>query len=117
VWADVFVKHAAPPPGRTLEQAASDTWERAGADALVVSGEGTGRAPDLASVARIRETVADAPIVVGSGATPENLAELAEIADHIIVGTALEQGGRPGGPLDPARVERFAAAAARAGLL
>ncbi|NIW74677.1 MAG: phosphorybosylanthranilate isomerase, partial [Gemmatimonadetes bacterium] len=43
VLADVMVKHATPPPGLTIEQAAADLWERSGADGIVVSGTGTGR--------------------------------------------------------------------------
>lgn len=116
VWADIFVKHASPPPGLTLEQSAVDTWERGGAHALIVSGTGTGHAPDLERFARIRSAVPEAPLVVGSGATPDNLGRLAEVADHVVVGTSLEEGGRPGNRLDPARIEAFLSAATRAGL-
>lgn len=116
VWADVFVKHASPPPGLSLEQSAVDTWERGGAHALIVSGTGTGHAPDLERFDRIRSAVPAAPLVVGSGASAENLGRLAEVADHIVVGTSLEEGGRPGAPLEPARIEAFLAAAHRAGL-
>lgn len=116
VWADIFVKHASPPPGLSLEQSAIDTWERGGAHALIVSGAGTGHAPDLERFERIRATVPDAPLVVGSGASPDNLGRLAEVADHVVVGTSLEEGGKPGAPLDPARIEAFLAVARRAGL-
>lgn len=117
VWADVFVKHAAPPPGATLEQVAVDTWERAGAHALVISGTGTGHAPDLERFHRLAEAVPDAPLVVGSGASVDNLSALAKAADHIIVGTTLEVDGRPGAPLDQERVAGFVSAAEAAGLL
>jgi len=116
VWADVLVKHANPPPGLTLEQAAADTWHRGGADALIVSGSGTGHAPDLDAVARVRQAVPDAPLVVGSGATAENLGALWEHANHVIVGTALERDGRPGAALDADRIGTFTAAAAALGL-
>lgn len=116
VWADVFVKHASPPPGLTLEQSAVDTWERGGAHALIVSGTGTGHAPDLERFERIRSVVPEAPLVVGSGASPDNLGQLAEVADHIVVGTSLEEGGRPGAPLDPSRIEAFLSVARRVGL-
>jgi uncharacterized protein len=116
VWADVFVKHATPPAGLTLEQAALDTWERGGADALVVSGPETGRAPDLERFARIRAVVPSAPLVAGSGADAANLGALMAHADHIVVGTALERDGRPGAALDPERIQGFITAAAEAGL-
>lgn len=117
VLADVFVKHAAAPPGLTLAQAARDTWERGGATALVVSGSGTGHATDPAHARLVREAVPDAPLVVGSGATPQTLAALSEVADAVIVGTALEVDDRPGAPLDPDRVSRVAHAARAAGLI
>lgn len=117
IWADVMVKHATPPPGLTLEQSADDTWHRGGADALIVSGTGTGHAPDTEAVRRIRAAVPDAPVVIGSGATPDNIAELAEVADHIIVGTSLEVDGLPGAELDGGRIEAFMAAAGAAGLV
>jgi hypothetical protein len=110
VLADVFVKHAVPPPGLTLEQAALDTWERAGATALVVSGSGTGVAVNLEDLRRVRAAVPDAPLVVGSGATPETLAAIAPLAGSVIVGTALKLGG-VASPVDPARARRFVEAA------
>lgn len=116
IWADVFVKHAVPPTGLTLEQSALDTWERGGADALVVSGTGTGHAPDFERFSRLKQAVPDAPLAVGSGTTPENVAELAELADHLIVGTTLEENGEPGAVLDGKRIRRFLEAAADAGI-
>lgn len=116
VWADVFVKHATPPPGATLEQSALDTWERGGADALVLSGTGTGHAPDLDRFGRIAGAVPDAPLVVGSGVDPDNVARFADVARHVVVGTCLERDGVPGAPLDDRRVERFMTAASAAGL-
>lgn len=116
LWADVFVKHATPPPGTNLEHAALDTWERGGADALVVSGALTGRPADVEELERVAAAVPDAPLVVGSGATGEALDRLSHLADHIIVGTALEHAGRPGAPLDDSRVASFVEAARAAGL-
>lgn len=116
VLADVLVKHAVPPPGLDMEQAALDTWERGGASALVVSGTGTGREIDLDDARRVRRAVPAAPLVIGSGATPENLERLAELADSVIVGTAMKVGADPTAPLDPDRVHRVAEAARSAGL-
>lgn len=117
IWADVLVKHAVPPPGLTLEQAADDTWHRGGADALIVSGTGTGHAPDLSRFETIREIVPDAPLVAGSGADPSNLVAFAARCDHVIVGTYLEKDGIPGASLDPGRIEAFVETARGVGLL
>lgn len=115
VWADVFVKHATAPAGLTLERAAADNWERGCADALVLSGTATGHAVEIDSFRRIRAAVPSARLVVGSGADPGNLTSLAEVADHVIVGTAIEQGRRPGAALDKGAIEEFLAAAESAG--
>jgi membrane complex biogenesis BtpA family protein len=115
VLADVFVKHAAPPAGLTIEQAAVDTWERGGATALVVSGAGTGAALDLDEAARVKRAVPGAPLLAGSGATPDSLARLAEVVDGVIVGSALKVDGRATGPVDPARADALATAAAALG--
>ncbi len=112
ILADVFVKHAVPPPGLTIDQAARDLAERAGADALVVSGTGTGAAtaPDDLRVVRATTTL---PVLVGSGATEDTIAELLARSDGVIVGSALKEGGVASAPLDPERVRRVAAAAGR----
>ncbi|MDP3984907.1 MAG: BtpA/SgcQ family protein [Acidimicrobiia bacterium] len=115
VLADVFVKHASPPFGLTIEQAGADTWERGGADALIVSGAGTGAEPDLDDARRLRAAVGGAMILVGSGAAADNIARLAEVADGAIIGTSLKEDGRVTGPVDPRRAAATVAAAARVG--
>jgi predicted TIM-barrel enzyme len=49
-------------------------------------------------------------LLVGSGATPETIAELLSIADGAIVGTSLKHDGDVDAPIDPARVRRLVAA-------
>lgn len=111
ILADVLVKHATPPQGLTLERAARETWERGLADALIVSGAGTGEATAPEALRRVRQAAPEAPLLVGSGVTPETVAALLAIADGVIVGTALEQEARPGAPVDRARVVRLVTAA------
>lgn len=115
ILADVFVKHATPPFGLTIEQAALDTWERGGADALIVSGTGTGAAPDLEEAARLRKAVPDARIFVGSGASAATLGALAEVADGAIVGSSLKANGRIFDQVDPDRARELVRAAALVG--
>lgn len=111
IVADVLVKHAVPPPGLTLERAARDTWERGLADALIISGAGTGEATAVADLERARQAVPGAPLLAGSGATPETVRALLDVADGVIVGTALERDGVPGGPVEVERVRRLVEAA------
>ena len=117
ILADVFVKHATPPPGSEIAQAGADTWERAGADALVVSGSGTGSAPDLDAARELRIAVPGAPILVGSGATAANLVELAKVANGAIVGSSLKVGGMAEGEVDLGSAQEFVAAARKVGWL
>ena len=115
ILADVFVKHATPPFGLTIEQAGRDTWERGGADALIVSGTGTGAAPDLEEASRLRQAVPDATILVGSGASATTLAALAEVADGAIVGSSLKANGRISDHVDPDRARDLVRAASLLG--
>jgi predicted TIM-barrel enzyme len=65
IWADVLVKHAVPLAPLALEDAAEETVQRGLADALIVTGPMTGRAPDPAELSRVRETIADNASVRG----------------------------------------------------
>jgi membrane complex biogenesis BtpA family protein len=111
ILADVMVKHATPPPGLTLEEAASDAWHRGRADGLILTGTATGASVDAEELRRVRDGLPpEAPLWVGSGATPETAPGLLAVADGIIVGSALQAGGRAGGGVESARVEAFMAA-------
>lgn len=114
IWADVHVKHATPLGRETIEQSALDTRERGLADALIVSGVGTGKAPDASRVTAVRNALPRAPIYLGSGVTVENARELLEDADGAIVGTALKRDGRVELPVDVARVRDMRKALDRA---
>jgi membrane complex biogenesis BtpA family protein len=111
IFADVGGKHAVPLAPVDLEQHAHDLAHRGLADGLVVSGQATGAATPLADVKRVRGAVPGVPVLIGSGATPDTVAELLSIADGVIVGTALKRGGDVTAPVDPERVQRLVAAA------
>lgn len=91
IFADVFVKHAAPPPGVSLTDAARDTWERGHADALIVSGSGTGQPTSIEDIRTIKAALPDAPVLIGSGVTLQNAALLLQAGDGAIVGTSLKE--------------------------
>jgi membrane complex biogenesis BtpA family protein len=96
ILADVFVKHATPPPGISLVSAAKDCWHRGLADALIVSGEATGEPTDPEDLIRVREAVPEAPVWIGGGLTAETIPRLLGVADGAIVGSALQRGGLAG---------------------
>ncbi len=113
ILADVQVKHAAPAPGVDLVHAARDCWERGLADVLVVSGTGTGEPTPRTSIERVKTRLAEAPVWVGSGATPDSVRDLLAAADGVIVGSALQAGGAAGGGVQVERARSFVEAARR----
>lgn len=114
VLADVHVKHAVPPPGLGLVEAARDTWERAGANGLILTGTATGAPTSLDDLREVRAALPDAPLFAGSGATPETAAALLDVADGLIVGTWVKRSAAATEPVDPERAAAFVAAARRA---
>lgn len=114
VWADVDVKHSAPLAPRDVGREAEDLVRRGLADAVLVTGEGTGRGCNLGELRRVREAVGEAEVLVASGVTAESVGQLAGLCDGVLVGSALRAGGVAGGPVDAERAASFAAAFRRA---
>jgi len=110
IFADVHVKHAVPLGNWTIEEAARDTVQRGLADALIVSGSGTGLATQLADVQRVRHTGPTTKILVGSGVTAANVRDFLPVADGFIVASSLKLRGRLSNPVDPKRVAALARA-------
>ncbi|HTI53475.1 MAG TPA: BtpA/SgcQ family protein [Verrucomicrobiae bacterium] len=111
ILADVQAKHGMPLAPVPIEQEARDCYARGLADALVVSGVATGEPTPMSDLKRVRGAVPEAPLLVGSGASPETVAELLSVADGVIVGTSLKRDGRLANPVDVERVRRLVAAA------
>jgi hypothetical protein len=111
IAADVHVKHAQPISQPNIALAAEETAYRARADALIVSGDATGRAVALESVKRVAQAVPDRPLWIGSGVTPETVKACLDVADAVIVGSCLKTDGKATSPLDAGRVKSFMAAA------
>lgn len=119
VLADVDVKHAVPlGESRDLGAVTIETVERGRADGVICSGPGTGESIDLGELRSIREAFDDhgieVPLFAGSGVSPATVAEVLEIADGAIVGTALKEDGEVTAPVDVDRVEELVDAADRA---
>ncbi|MFO0643071.1 MAG: BtpA/SgcQ family protein [Polyangiaceae bacterium] len=113
VWADVDVKHSSPlGPQAPIEHETADLVVRALADAVLVTGEGTGHAVDGEKLARVRAAVEASgrkvPVIVASGATIAALPALAAHAHGVVVGSALRANGKAGGPIDPRAAAAFA---------
>jgi membrane complex biogenesis BtpA family protein len=118
IWADVMVKHAIPPPGLEPRHAALDTVERGLADAVIVSGPGTGEEPDIDTARAIRTAVPKGTrVVIGSGANAGNLGRLLELADTVIVGSGIKVDNDASNRVDPVKAAAFIEAAEDTGLL
>jgi len=108
VLADVDVKHSAPLSPRPLTDEVADTIHRGLADAVVVSGAGTGRTTDLDKLKAVKSAADGAvPVLVGSGVTATNAAAYAQHADALIVGTSFKKGGLAANPVEIDRVRKL----------
>lgn len=111
IWADVDVKHSAPLAPRSLHEETRDLVERGLADAVLVTGEGTGRPVDVEKLRLVRASAGSAPVYVASGATKETVADLLALSDGVIVGSDIKELGQAGAPVDEARARAFLVAA------
>jgi membrane complex biogenesis BtpA family protein len=107
IFADVDVKHSVPLGPITIEAEVEDTLVRGLADALVVSGTGTGKATDPGHVELVKRVAGATPVYIGSGADERTLAGYLPHADGFIVGTAFKRDGKASNPVDADRVARF----------
>jgi membrane complex biogenesis BtpA family protein len=111
VWADIDVKHAAPLAARPLGDLAEDAVKRGLATSLIVTGPGTGQPTNPDDLRTVRAAMPHIPLYVGSGATPETLGSLLDIADGAIIGTGAKANADPANPVEVARVRALVAAA------
>lgn len=115
ILADVAVKHSAPVTERPVNETVTELVERGHADGIIASGAGTGRKTERkhleAVVAARDESDPDVPVYVGSGVTAETVADTLDVADGVIVGTGLKEGGETKAPVDEDRVRELVGAA------
>lgn len=110
IWADLRVKHSAPLGAeRPIEEEAKEATGRGLADAVIVTGPGTGMAVDPLYITAARS--GGKPVLIGSGVDEETVAGLLALADGAIVGTATKEGGVTTAPVDPARAAAIVRAA------
>jgi membrane complex biogenesis BtpA family protein len=106
LFCDVDVKHSA----RPIAEEAYDLKNRGLADAVLVTGSGTGRGVAVADLNAVIDALGpDASVLPASGVTIETLPDLRR-AHGIIVGSCLRRGGRAGEPVDGDLAREFAEA-------
>ena len=81
------------------------------ADAIVVTGQGTGKETPIEKILQFRETIGLHPLIVGAGCTPKNIYSQLKIADGAIVGSAFKPHANTRNEVDPKMVRDFMARA------
>ena len=114
VFADAHVKHGAHAivQDRPIAELVRDV-EFFNADVVIATGQRTGHAADLSYLRTIR-AAASLPLLVGSGATADNVGDILSVVDGIIVASALKTGGSWWNPVDSERAKAFVARARKA---
>ena len=112
IAADVDVKHGTPLGGlASIAETAEEAVGRGLADAIIVTGRATGRAVDLRELEAVKGAVPDRPVLTGSGADASSIGALLAVADGVIVGTAIKEGGRVTAAVDADLAAAFVRAA------
>jgi membrane complex biogenesis BtpA family protein len=109
ILADVHVKHAKSLSSDDLALAIEETSGRGGADAVIVTGSTTGRAPSTDALLKALGAASECgvPLYIGSGLSPDTLSELPSPKIRMIVGSALRKGNKAGAPLETAKIKAF----------
>jgi uncharacterized protein len=74
-------------------------------DVITTSGEGTGKAADVAKIHTMKDVIGNHPLAIASGITPENVREYMPYADCFLVATGVSDSHTE---LNPARVRALA---------
>ena len=111
VWADTDVKHAAQLAARPIAELASEAIERGLANAVIVTGGGTGQEITFDDLRSVRAALPNASILAGSGVTDSTVARILTLADGAIVGTFFKHEGIVASHVDIERVRQLVAAA------
>ena len=107
IYADVFVKHAVPPVGYTIENQTEELLSRAGADKIIITGDGTGKEINFEDLTKIKEIVPEGKLVIGSGVNETNIKEYKDVADILIIGTSFKVDQNVSKPVDVKNVEKL----------
>ncbi len=105
VLGGVHPKYYTPVPGSDLVQDIIDATERA--DAVVVTGAGTGKETPLDKILKFRKILgSDFPLVIGAGMTADNASIQLPVSEGVIVGSYFKNGYTQL-PVDTQRVKEF----------
>jgi uncharacterized protein len=106
ILADIQGKYTVPCSPRPLTDSAQDAQNRGLADAVIITGSGTGHSASLDDIRKVKKSI-NIPVLVGSGITPQNLAEMMDVADGAIVGSFFKRNGELANSVDADRVRQI----------
>ena len=107
VWTDVKKKHSAHAITADVSLGeTAETVEFMGADCVIVTGNATGKPPNVADIREAKHHCG-LPVILGSGISESNVEEFYTDADGFIIGTAFKVDGHWANTVDPARVSKF----------
>lgn len=112
IWADVREPTSRPFPGSTLTAAVTDAMDFQSADAVIVTGKDTRETLELAE--EVRAVNSDATLIIGGRIDETSIRGALDIADSVIIGSALKAVPGIRGRVDPDKASALANAASRA---
>jgi membrane complex biogenesis BtpA family protein len=111
IFANITPEFASPLGNRGIAQRARSAVISSLVDALLIAGPMAGAEPDLSWIKEAKEAVGDqVPVLLNTGARPDNIKKFLSVADGVIVGSCLKENGHTWNPVDPERVKAFMAA-------
>lgn len=107
IFGDFQVKHGshAVTADRTLAEKAADV-ENSMADAAVITGTKTGKAPDISEILEVKKNIS-IPLIAGSGVNINNVDRLWYALDGAIIGSGFKRNGDLNAPVDSKLVTEF----------
>lgn len=109
IFADIHVKHAVSISSKNFGLAIEEMKNRALADAIIITGETTGRMAEISQIQMAGEVSQKnkIPLYIGSGVTHVKIKEIKPWVDGFIVGSALRKEGQAGAPLELKKAREF----------
>jgi len=111
VYADVYEVHGVPLGKKPIEDAAWECIHEAFADGLFISGTTPQESIDM--ITQVRKRLPDTPVLLGGGATGDNIFEILKYYDGASVATWIKNGDMKN-PVDTARAKIFISEARKA---
>jgi hypothetical protein len=108
VFMNITPEFASPLSHRSVAARARSAVVSSLPDALLIAGPMAGAEPDISWLEEAKAAAGDqVPVLLNTGARPDNIERFLQVADGVIVGSALKVDGYTWNPIDPPRVKQF----------